>query len=138
MAWGSDLVAVRGWIVDAIHAVWPGITVAVDAPDKDFGVPFARVVTRELEFYSDTVLVDRLEGTFEIRVRRAVASGVVADALLADAEGLRKELLADLNPAGVAELPMVKRVWIEQGSPCDEEFEMRMEFSCQICAERGA
>ncbi|MFM9872722.1 MAG: hypothetical protein ACKVQS_04560 [Fimbriimonadaceae bacterium] len=137
MSWSEDLVAVRGSVVEAIQLVWPGITVAVDAPDKDFGIPFARVVTQELEFHSDSVSIDRLEVLFEIRIRRAVASGIVSEALLENAADLRVALLADLNPAGVAELPMVKKVWIEKGSQGDEEFELRMEFSCDICAERG-
>lgn len=136
MAWSADLIAVRSWIVGAILEVWPEITVAVDAPERDIGLPVSRVVMRELEFHTDTVLLDRLEVLFEIRVRRAVGSGIVSDTLLSDAEGLREELLADLNPGGVAELPMVRRIWVEQSSPGDEEYEIRMEFSCVISAER--
>lgn len=137
MSWSDDLVAVRGFVVDAMQAVWPAIPVALDALEGDLGVPIARVVTRELEFHSDSVLVDRLVCLFEIRVRRLVESGVVSEALLGDAAAMRVALLADLNPAGVAELPMVRKVWIEQESVGDEEFELRMEFSCEICAERG-
>ncbi len=138
MSWSADLIAVRSFVVDAIHSVWPDMTVAVDAPEKDFGSSVARVVTRELEFHSDSVLVDRLEVLFEIRVWRDVENGVVSEALLADAEQLRAALLAELNPAEVGELPLVRKVWIEQGTLGEEEFEMRMEFSCDICAERGA
>lgn len=137
MSWSADLVAVRGFVVDAVHVVWPGIVVAVDTPEGDFGVPFARVVTKDLEFEPDSVLVDRLKVVFEILVRRSVASGVVSEALLADATALRSELLASVNPAGVAELPMVRRVWIEQGSAGDGEFDLKMEFLCELCAERG-
>lgn len=137
MSWSADLVEVRGFVVDAIQVVWPGIVVAVDAPESDYGVPFARVVTKELEFEPDSVLVDRLKIGFEITVRRSVVSGVVSEALLADAMALRSELLASLNPAGVAELPMVRRVWIEQRSVGDGEFELKMEFGCELCAVRG-
>lgn len=137
MSWSADLVDVRGFVVDAIQVVWPGIVVAVDAPECDHGLPFARVVTKELEFEPDSVLVDRLKVGFEIMVRRSVVSGVVSEALLADAMALRSELLASVNLAGLAELPMVRRVWIEQGSVGDGEFELKMEFGCELCAERG-
>ncbi len=137
MSWSADLVAVRGYVVDAIQLVWPGIVVAVDAPESDFGVPFARVVTQDLEFEPDSVMVDRLKAGFEILVRRSVALGVVSEALLVDAEALRNELLAAVSPAGVAELPMVRRVWIEQRSAGDGEFDLKMEFLCELCAERG-
>lgn len=137
MSWSSDFLTVREFVMDSVQTVWPGILVAVDAPEKDFGVPLARVRSKELQFESDSILVDRLVICFEILVRRRVESGVVSEALLLDAEALRTELLADVNPAGVGELPMVTGIWLDQGSSGDEEFELRMEFMCEICAERG-
>lgn len=137
MSWGSDVIAVRDWLVESIHDVWPGILVATEQPDKDFGVPFARVVTKALDFHSETLESDRLQVQFELRIRRQVTAGIVGDQLIADAENLRSALLATANPAGVADSPMVDRVDIEQASPGDGEYELLVVFSCNVCAERG-
>jgi len=136
MSWGSDVIAVRDWLVESIHDVWPGILVATEQPDKDFGVPFARVVTKALDFHSETLESDRLQVQFELRIRRQVTAGIVGDQLIADAENLRLALLATANPAGVADSPMVDRVDIEQGTPGDGEYELLVAFSCNVCAER--
>lgn len=128
--------AVRDWLVAHCLAVWPGSQVAVDRPDGGLLLPSVRIVTKELEFESETVLVDRLEATFLIRARRAVATGIPSEALLADAQALRLQLLSSVNPAGVAQNPHVKSVQLGQRSPADGEFEVEVEFFCEICAER--
>lgn len=137
MSWGSDVIAVRDWLVEAVHTVWPGMLVATEKTERDFGVPFARVVTKLLEFHSETVEVDRLQVHFEIRVRREVTAGIVGDQLIADAENLRSELLRSANPAGVADSPLVTGVQIEQETPGDEEFDLLVNFSCWMNAARG-
>ncbi|QYK54415.1 MAG: hypothetical protein KF824_05830 [Fimbriimonadaceae bacterium] len=137
MSWGSDVIAVRDWLVEAINEVWPGMLVATEKPERDFGVPFARVVTKYLEFHSETVKFDRLQTHFEIRVRREVTAGIVGNQLIADAESLRSELLGSANPAGVADSPLVTSVQIEQETPGDHEFDLLVNFSCWMSAARG-
>lgn len=137
MSWGSDVIAVRDWLVESIHTVWPGMLVATEKPERDFGVPFARVSTKHLEFHSETVEYDRLQVQFAIRVRREVTAGIVGNQLIADAENLRLELLSSANPAGVADSPLVTGVQIEQDTPGDEEFDLLVNFSCWMSAARG-
>jgi len=137
VSWGSDVIAVRDWLVEAIHTVWPGMLVATEKPERDFGVPFARVITKQLDFHSETVETDRLQVQFDIRICRDITSGIVGNQLISDAENLRSELLSTANPAGAADSPLVTQVQIEQDSPGDQEFDLLVSFSCWICAARG-
>lgn len=137
MSWGGDVIAVRDWLVESIHAVWPGILVTTEKPERDYGVPFARVITKRLEFHSETVESDRLQVQFDIRIRLEVTTGIIGDQLIANAESLRSELLGSANPAGVADSPLVTQVLIEQDSPGDQEYDLLVTIICWICAARG-
>lgn len=137
MAWDTGLLAIRDWIGSVVLTLDPGMKVAFDQPDADFGAPFARVETKEATFHSDSVLSDRLELIFAIAVRFEIGEGNVSAALLAKAAALRAALLAQANPAGVGESPLVRRVQVGQAQKGGPQHDLILEFSCMLTAGRG-
>ncbi|MBS1711403.1 MAG: hypothetical protein JSS71_06735 [Armatimonadetes bacterium] len=137
MAWNTDLLAIRDWIGSVVLTLDPGMRVAFDQPDAEFGAPFARVETRDATFHSDSVLTDRLELTFAISIRIEVSEGNVSEALLAKAVALRAALLAQANPAGVGESPLVRRIQVGQAHKGGTQHDLTVEFSCLLTAGRG-
>lgn len=137
MAWHTDLLAIRDWIGSVVLALDPNMKVAFDQPDAEFGAPFARIEIKDATFHSDSVLTDRLELLFAISIRMEIAEGNVSAALLAKANALRAALLAQANPAGVGESPLVKRIQVGQAQKGGTQHDLTVDFSCGLTAGRG-